>query len=152
MSAYAQFFIRRGDEFIPIGEYSRNSIIYKLVNPYAPWGKIAPLSYDALIDLINHAEEHKKNYEQAIQEMKEKMARVKELTDKWEEAISYLEDREESIKEYEEDIAEATYAIHFFGFLEDIIETIRYSNKYIFDKYIYVGIEIGYPTVKDIEV
>ena len=38
MSQYVNFFLRRGDEFIPLKDYSRSSPIYSVMN--APYEKI----------------------------------------------------------------------------------------------------------------
>ena len=50
MSAYVDFFVRHGDDFIPLGDFSRNSIIYPTMVDCAnvPWGKIIPLTLDNL--------------------------------------------------------------------------------------------------------
>lgn len=152
MSTYIDFFIRRGDEFIPISDYSRNSIIYRIANSYAMWEKVSPLSKAGIEQMITEAERQQRAYQESIVEVKAKIAQLKDLSCTWNEALEYLDDYEEAIQEYEQDIKEARYAKHFFGFLIDIIETVQYADKkeYDYNNYIYVGIEIGHPTVKDI--
>lgn len=152
MSAYIDFFIRRGDEFIPLGDYSRNSIIYRIANSYAMWEKVSPLSKAGIEQMITEAERQQRAYQESIAETKTRIAQLKDLSCTWNEALEYLDDYEEAIQEYEQDIKEARYAKHFFGFLIDIIETVQYADKkeYDYNNYIYVGIEIGHPTVKDI--
>lgn len=152
MSAYIDFFIRRGDEFIPISDYSRNSIIYRIANSYAMWEKVSPLSKAGIEQMITEAERQQRAYQESIVEVKAKIAQLKDLSCTWNEALEYLDEYEEAIQEYEQDIKEARYAKHFFGFLIDIIETVEYADKkeYDYNDYIYVGIEIGHPTVKDI--
>lgn len=152
MSTYIDFFIRRGDEFIPISDYSRNSIIYRIANSYAMWEKVSPLSKAGIEQMITEAEQQQRAYQESIAETKTKIAQLKDLSCTWNEALEYLDEYEEAIQEYEQDIKEARYAKHFFGFLIDIIETVQYADKkeYDYNDYIYVGIEIGHPTVKDI--
>ena len=152
MSTYIDFFIRRGDEFIPISDYSRNSIIYKIANSYAMWEKVSPLSKAGIEQMINEAERQQRAYQESIAETKTRIAQLKDLSCTWNEALEYLDEYENAIQEYEQDIKEARYAKHFFGFLIDIIETVQYADKkeYDYNNYIYVGIEIGHPTVKDI--
>ena len=152
MSVYIDFFIRRGDDFIPLSDYSRNSIIYKIANSYAMWEKVSPLSKAGIEQMITEAERQQRAYQESIVEVKAKIAQLKDLSCTWNEALEYLDDYEEAIQEYEQDIKEARYAKHFFGFLIDIIETVEYADKkeYDYNNYIYVGIEIGHPTVKDI--
>jgi DNA gyrase/topoisomerase IV subunit B len=152
MSTYINFFIRRGDNFIPLGDYSRNSIIYRIANSYAMWEKVSPLSKAGIEQMITEAERQQRAYQESITKIKAKMAQLKDLSCTWNEALEYLDGYEEAIQEYEQDIKEARYAKHFFGFLIDIIETVQYADKkeYDYNNYIYVGIEIGHPTVKDI--
>lgn len=152
MSVYIDFFIRRGDDFIPLSDYSRNSIIYKIANSYAMWEKVNPLSKAGIEQMITEAERQQRAYQESIVEVKAKIAQLKDLSCTWNEALEYLDEYEEAIQEYEQDIKEARYAKHFFGFLIDIIETVEYADKkeYDYNNYIYVGIEIGHPTVKDI--
>ena len=152
MSTYINFFIRRGDDFVPLGDYSRNSIIYRIANSYAMWEKVSPLSKAGIEQMITEAERQQRAYQESIVEVKAKIAQLKDLSCTWNEALEYLDDYEEAIQDYEQDIKEARYAKHFFGFLIDIIETVQYADKkeYDYNNYIYVGIEIGHPTVKDI--
>lgn len=152
MSVYIDFFIRRGDDFIPLSDYSRNSIIYRIANSYAMWEKVSPLSKAGIEQMITEAERQQRAYQESIVEVKAKIAQLKDLSCTWNEALEYLDEYEEAIQEYEQDIKEARYAKHFFGFLIDIIETVQYADKkeYDYNNYIYVGIEIGHPTVKDI--
>lgn len=152
MSTYINFFIRRGDNFIPLGDYSRNSIIYRIANSYAMWEKVSSLSKAGIEQMIIEAERQQRAYQESITKIKAKMAQLKDLSCTWNEALEYLDGYEEAIQEYEQDIKEARYAKYFFGFLIDIIETVQYADKkeYDYNNYIYVGIEIGHPTVKDI--
>lgn len=152
MSVYIDFFIRRGDNFIPLSDYSRNSIIYRIANSYAMWEKVSPLSKAGIEQMITEAERQQRAYQESIAETKTRIAQLKDLSCTWNEALEYLDEYEEAIQEYEQDIKEARYAKHFFGFLIDIIETVQYADKkeYDYNDYIYVGIEIGHPTVKDI--
>ena len=152
MSMYVNFFIRRGDDFIPISDYSRNSIIYQLVSDYAEYEKIKPLTIKSLQDLIARARKRKEEARKTIDHIKERIKNMRNLAETWDEALEYLEDYETAILEYEEEIKEARYAQHFFNFLEDIIDTVRYDSesKYNYNEYIYAGIEIGRPNMEDI--
>lgn len=152
MSTYIDFFIRRGDDFIPLSDYSRNSIIYRIANSYAMWEKVSPLSKASIEQMIKETEQQQRACQESIAETKTKIAQLKDLSCTWNEALEYLDEYEGAIQEYEQDIKEARYAKHFFGFLIDIIETVQYADnkEYDYNNYIYVGIEIGQPTVKDI--
>ena len=61
MSAYVDFFVRHGDDFIPLGDFSRNSIVYPIMIDCAnvPWEKIIPLTLNNLHAAQTRA--HKRN-------------------------------------------------------------------------------------------
>lgn len=152
MSMYVHFFIRRGDEFIPIGEYSRNSMVYQIVDTQAVWEKVKPLTKSRIQDYVETATRYYAMDVKMMADTKEKMAHIKDLSCTWEQALDCLEGYEDALQEYEEEMQECKFTEHFFEFLIDIIETVQYADEKIYDpdNYIYVGVEIGHPTVKDI--
>lgn len=56
MSQYLNFFVRIKDGFIPIGDYSRNSIFYQMVNSciFPPYEKIMPVSIQQLKEVCDN--------------------------------------------------------------------------------------------------
>ena len=150
MSAYIQFFIRNENDLMPIGVYSRNSSIYHYFDEYTPWEKIKPVSRGLLNkirdDINEDLAEVQKRYDRA-KEMKEWIAT---LNNSLEEKMEYIENTEEVLSECCEEIDRLTYTKHYLTFLDDVIESVEYEDGFDYKNYLYVGIEVGNPTVNDI--
>lgn len=145
MSAYANFYIRINDTFAPIGEYCRNSEIYWAVQNHLAWEKIRPLnarSFDAMISTLSHEISDRQN---SITSLEKKSALIMSAANNsLDEKMAAIEYIQEDIKELENDIAEAKYAINVLHAYQSMIDSYRYSD-YAFendaDHYIYAGIE-----------
>lgn len=150
MSAYIQFFVRNENTFMPISIYSRNNTVYKYFDEYTPWGKIKPVTRELLSKVRNDINEDlavtQKRYDHA-KEMKEWIAT---LNNSLEEKMEYIENTEEVLSECCEEIEQLTYAKHYLNFLDDVIESVEYEDNIDHKNYLYVGIEVGNPTVDDI--
>lgn len=150
MSAYIDFFVRHGDDFIPLGDFSRNSIIYPTMIDCAnvPWEKIIPLTLDNLRAAQTHA--HKRNIDARgyIETLKDRIEEVKGFNNSVEEKLEQIEEYRDEIAEWHQEAEEARYAENYFYFLADLIEATH--DDIDANKYIYAGIEIGRPTIEDI--
>ena len=150
MSAYIQFFIRNENTFMPIGIYSRNNSIYQYFDEYTPWEKIKPVTRGLLNKIRDDINEDltaiQKSYDRA-KEMKEWIAT---LNNSLEEKMEYIENTEEVLSECCEAIKQLTYTKHYLSFLDDVIESVEYEKNIDHKAYLYVGIEVGNPTVDDI--
>lgn len=150
MSAYIQFFVRNENAFMPISIYSRNNTIYEYFDEYTPWGKIKPVTRGLLGKIRDNINEDlaatQKRYDYA-KEMKEWIAT---LNNSLEEKMEYIENAEELLSECRETIEQLTYIKHYLNFLDDIIESVKYEEHIDHKNYLYVGIEVGNPTVDDI--
>ena len=149
MSAYVDFFVRHGDDFIPLGDFSRNSIIYSTMVDCinVPWEKIIPLTLDDLQAAQTHAHKHNTDALDYINTLKTHIEDVKGFNNSVEEKLEQIEAYKGEIEEWRQEAEEARYAENYFYFLTDLIESARDIDA---DKYIYAGIEIGWPTVEDI--
>ena len=76
MSAYIQFFMRRGDEFIPLMTYSRSNTIYKIFEHILPWEKIKAISYDSLSAKIAQCNSLVSENEEKVKELNQKKTLV----------------------------------------------------------------------------
>ena len=150
MSAYVDFFIRNKDEFIPIADYSRNSIIYPIMIDCAnvPWEKIIPLTLNNLQAAQTRAHKHGTDALDHIDTLKDRIEEVKGFNNSVEEKLEQIEVYRGEIAEWQQEAEEARYAENYFYFLADLIEAAH--DDIDADKYIYAGIEIGRPTVEDI--
>ena len=158
MSAYVNFFIRVGDNFAPIGSFSRSSKIYQSFNGYAPWEKVKVVTKDELDYIRSELKDSRAEYETMIKNLETKMAAVKSFENSVEEKMEIIENIMTDKAEVQEIIDEYNDALQYMGYLEDIIDEGRNTDYYKEYKdiinpaaYLYVGIEIGHPTLEDIE-
>lgn len=150
MSAYIQFFVRNENTFMPISVYCRTSKIYEYFDDYTPWEKIKPVTRPLLDKIRDNVNDDilyfQKQYDRA-KEMKEYVASMNNSMD---EKMEWIENIETALENYCEEIEDAKYVKHYLNFLDDIIESVEYEEHIDHMNYLYVGIEVGNPTVDDI--
>lgn len=150
MSAYKYFFIKSNtNEFIPIGEFSRNGEVYRYCR--APYEKIKPLTIDNLNQIICDIERRIECVKRDIQADKNKQALVFKMNNSLDEKMETLREIARSINENTDYLDDLKWACNYFAFLINIIDYAKFNNNYDIDNYIYVGEEIPEPTVDDIE-
>ena len=150
MSAYIQFFIRNNDVFMPIGIYSRNNTIYQYFDEYTPWGKIKLVTRELLRKVRDNINEDLAATQKRYDYAKERKEWIATLNNSLEEKMEYIESVEELLSECCETIEQLTYTKHYLNFLDDVIESVEYEEHIDHKNYLYVGIEVGNPTVDDI--
>ena len=151
MSAYKYFFIKSNtNEFIPIGEFSRNTEVYRYC--CAPYEKIKPLTIDNLNQIICNIERRIECVKRGIQADKNKQALVVKMNNSVSEKMEMLHEIDSSIDENINHLEELKLAINYFTFLINIVDCIKFDDNYDINNYIYVGEEIPEPTVDDIEM
>lgn len=148
MSAYVDFFIRYGDDFIPIADHSRNSMIFSIINYSIPYKKIRAITLQNLNKFIDIATGKIEEYNRKIYKEKEQIKFVATFNNSIDEKLEIITQYEEGIEEYTQSIEECTYAKNFFNFLSELIEARNQAIN--INEYIYAGIEIGRPTIEDI--
>lgn len=150
MSAYKYFFIKSNtNEFIPIGEFSRNTEVYRYCR--APYEKIKPLTIDNLNQIICDVEQGIECVKRGIQANKDGRELVAKMNNSINEKMEILCELERSIDENMNYLDELKWALNYFAFLINIIDCVKYNSNYDINNYIYVGEEIPEPTVDDIE-
>ena len=151
MSAYKYFFIKSNtNEFIPIGEFSRNTEVYRYC--CAPYEKIKPLTIDNLNQIICNIERRIECVKRGIQADKNKQALVFKMNNSLNEKMEILHEIDSSIDENINHLEELKLAINYFTFLINIVDCIKFDDNYDINNYIYVGEEIPNPTVNDIKM
>lgn len=146
MSAYKYFFIRSSnDEFIPIGEFSRNTEVYRYCA--APYEQIKELTIPTLEQLIADVQAHIAFVKEGIQKDKDRQELIIKMNNPIEEKVEILYDITRSIEENTEYIDELKWTSNYFTFLMDILD---YAQACEIDRHIYVGEEIPIPTLSDI--
>ena len=159
MSAYIQFFIRVKDNFAPIYTSSRSSEVYQAFDNFAPWEKITPVTYDTLKLVRESVNDQIDHYKESIRKAQDKIEFLKGVQMDIEERMERYDDEVGFITDLRDYIEEKEYVLSFCAFLQSCLDEAREdkewsSNPLGFDPagYIYVGIEVGTPTIEDLEV
>lgn len=150
MSAYIQFFIRHENAFFPISVYSRNNLIYGYFDEYTPWEKIKPITKGLLSKIYDDINEDLRAEEKRYDRAKEMKGWIASLNNSVEEKMEQIENVEEVLGECCENIDRLEGTKLYLNFLDDIIEAVKYEDGFDYKNYLYVGIEVGNPTVDDI--
>ena len=149
MSAYKYFFIKSNtNEFISIGEFSRNTEVYRYCS--APYEKIKPLTIDNLNQIICDIEQGIEYVKRGIQADKDERELVVKMNNSIDEKMETLLEIGRSIEENTNYLDDLKWACNYFAFLINIIDYAKFNNNYDINNYIYVGEEIPEPTVDDI--
>ena len=150
MSAYIQFFIRNDEAFMPIGIYIRSSKIYEYFDDYTPWEKIKPVTRPLLDKIRDNVNDDILYFQKRYDSAKEMKAYVAGMNNSMDEKMEWIENIEATLGDCCEEIEKAEYVKHYLNFLDDIIESVEYEECIDYKNYLYVGIEVGNPTVDDI--
>lgn len=158
MSAYIQFFLKVGDKFAPIYTSSRSSEVYQSFEHYAPWERVAPLSNEQLIYVRQDVKSLIDNYNQSIKEAEDEIEFLKGAQMNTEERVERFHDLQEYMRDLHEFIEEKERVLGFCDFIQSMIDEARDAKKWgpnplnlDPEAYVYVGIEVGTPTIEDIE-
>ena len=123
MSQYLNFFARHDKEFVPIADYSRNTVIYdEVVTPYEKLQAGKEFA-EAQIENINH-----------------KLELIFSANNSLEDKLDAAGEELEFIESYESDIRD----------YDRYIKEIRFIANMALDNEIFAGIEVGEPTEQDI--
>lgn len=150
MSAYIQFFIRNDEAFMPIGIYIRSSKIYEYFDDYTPWEKIKRITRPLLDKIRDNVNDDILDYQKRYDRAKEMKEYVAGMNNSMDEKMEWIENIEATLEDCCEEIKRAEYVKHYLNFLDDIIESVEYEEHIDYKNYLYVGIEVGNPTVDDI--
>ena len=151
MSAYIQFFIRHENAFLPIGIFCRSNEIYQCFNEYVPYGKIKPITKTLLNFVRNNVNDDIIYHQERLRRAVEMKKYVATMNNSMEEKMEWVDNIESMIDECKSDIDELQSVKHYLNFLQDILEAVEYETHIEMNKYLYVGIEVGDPTIDDVE-
>lgn len=140
MSQYLSFFIRnKNSGFVPIGEYSRSTKVYDVVN--APYGKIRRFA--------------KEEFDSVICRLKEEKEVVNSLVKFYNESVDFITKMNNSLVDKLDAVTE------HLGYIEECNDSLADLDRWIVEINfikemlcrgceIFVGVEIGSPTDEDI--
>lgn len=158
MSQYIQFFIRHNDDFLPIGTYGRPSGIFQMARFDVPYEAIHAVTSDTINAWKEGAEDEIEQIQKHISTRKEFIEMTMQSNNPLDEKMEYVGDVYNEIAYMKEEIEDARDAIKYYEFLATLISEAE-ETKYNDDEngvhldpvqYIYVGIEVGSPTLNDI--
>lgn len=146
MSQYLEIFLRtKNDQFICLEAFSRNTVLYKLI--HAPYGKIRPLTEEMLREAINIVEGYIINCKESKKRQKEELKLIASFNNSVEEKIERIYQIYETIDDYKDMLSEYNIALGYLRTFLDMIDFGKYEENTKF----YCGVEVGTPTVDDIE-
>ena len=159
MSAYIEFFIRHENSFLPIATYSRSDVVYQHFSDYVPYEAIKGIDRDMLRDVMEGVNADKQYFANAIKSIEEDIEMVSKFNAPIDEKMEQIRTMKSWIRENEEMLHELQRVEYFVAFLSDIIEETEYGHLSPYEPdrtvapngYVYVGIEVGMPTVDDIK-
>lgn len=136
MSAYASFFLKHNNDFIPLGDFCRSSVIFKTFDYYIhiPMEKITSLSENVIDSFIDKFEKDIRDNKEEISKLEKQIQDVYSFNNNVSEKMKYVCEIRETISNYEIDIEELQSAI---GYLRSLI-MITDANE---ENSIYCGIE-----------
>lgn len=155
MSQYVYLFLRKNEEFVPVGNYSRNSTMAGNFWNNTPYQKIRPVTINELEQIdgslgkkFKEFREQEAEYQRMIEQVNrmnntidEKCAKIAQYEDEMAEMFEVKE-------EYEQDAAE-------LRMLRRALECMDLDNEWLekgeepYEYGLYVGIDIGVRVTKD---
>lgn len=135
MSQYVNFFIKSStNEFIPIGDFSRNSDIYKTIKNYIPYNNISAITKDMVRDFAC-AVDAKINEEKSFLSNKIKeFNRISSFNNSIQEKQEYMRIISDEIEECRERADDLRFALHYFKIILCIIEAVERRSNYTYNK------------------
>ena len=145
MSSYIRFFVRKYDEFAPIGVYGRSTKVYELFSARAPWEQIAPVTYEVLNAIKDDLREWAVDNAAAISKAHARMRLIPSFTNSIEDKMDAIAEEESYLEELNDKAKELNTAAAFISLLFDILDAAEYSgdNGLKSNEYIYFGVECG---------
>ena len=148
MSVYIEFYLKRKDDekFTCIGAFSRSHNLYEALNSYVPYENVTRLTDNIYScgkeNLQNKIDEYKHTIKGYKKEYK-MLAKGYAKSGNCEEFRKYVEDSERWIDETKEELRWVKWALERLEFIKELEDFDDNAE-------IYVGVEVGNPTVDDI--
>lgn len=157
MSQYLHFYIKNGENFLPIGTWNRSSRVYEIFRG-APYEKIRALKTSDLAEAREQVKENlgyaagaEKRAKDEIEFLRSCAMGAEERLDRYHELVEYLDELRKNREEEER-------VLQLINFFQDIIDEAADAEKWSdnplnlrADSYLFYGIECYQPTIKDLE-
>lgn len=157
MSQYLRFYIKNGENFLPIGTWNRSSRVYDIFRG-APYEKIRALKDSDLANAREQVRENLTYFAGAEQRAKDEIEFLRSCVMGAEERLEHYNDLVDYINELHENREEEERVLQLVNFFQDIIDEAANAEKWSdnpldlrADSYLFYGIECYQPTIKDLE-
>ena len=158
MSSYIEFYIKAGDIYAPLYSESRSGAIYQAFEYHVPsYSTARALTQRDLDEVRGELSLERQRFEGNLKSSNDKLEWLKGSNLPVEERMEAYDDTKSFIDYCNEELASMARVEHFLGFLEDIMEEVKYlpdTAKRLGvdeDHYIFAGIECGNPGFKDLD-
>lgn len=160
MSQYVEFYLRVGDRFAPILTRSRSTNLYQMVSHSVPYEGIRALDRDDIREFIEDARAEIHRIEGNIARQQKQLAMIPDFENTVDEKLQAIGETQDYIEELEQELDYAKGDLAFFNMLDDMWEEAEQTKWYKDehpegvidpDRYIYAGVECGFPTLEDIK-
>lgn len=160
MSQYVEFYLRVGDRFAPILTRSRSTNLYQMVSHAVPYEGIRALNKDDIRGFTEDARAEVRRIEENIARQREQLAMIPHFDNTVDEKLQAIDGTQDYIEDLEQEAACARSDLAFFQMLDDMWEEAEQTKWYKDEhpegaidpnKYIYAGVECGFPTLEDIK-
>lgn len=142
MSTYMYFYGRPfgSDNFVRLGEFSRNQAMFQYFGDIAPFEKIAPLSYKTISEVEEAVHNDLADYENNITENEKTISLIATFDNSVEAKAAYIETITRRNEDLRDDISELKDVEKILFGLFMVLQTAN----------LYIGLEISDPTIEDI--
>jgi hypothetical protein len=149
MSQYVNFYVRVGDTFAPLGDFSRNNKVYRIASHYVPYGYMVPITYSDLSEMLSECDDALKKNHLYEEEINAQLEFLHKDNAPLKEKLNGFAERQEVLAEIKRDNDEIYEAAGYFHVLINVINSVMYDDYFDSDNYLYLGFECE-PTVENI--
>ena len=140
MSSYINFFVKsKSNDLCPIGDFSRNTVLYRTFEHIVPFGKVISIAKQTILDVKEELKTQREAEEVVLKENEELLNKISTFNNPIEEKISAIYDQQDVINDIKDSIYEIEYAYNYVTALLEIVDTQPVENE---NNYIYAGIEV----------
>lgn len=140
MSSYINFYIKsNGNEFIPIGSYSRNSAIYEYGNHYVPYEKGGALTKRRINEILNDIRIELGKYDDTIKKYNDQKALIATMNNSVEDKCNAIHEVDCYIDEVNKITKNLINAKYFYIDLYRMVDAA--SDEYDEEDFLLAGVE-----------
>lgn len=130
MSAYINFYIKADDKIIPIGSFSRNSILFGATVSYIQYNDVALVNGDLIDKIRFKLDELKHGAENLLADYDSEVNAIKSFNNSVADKMEYIRELEDSRRDATENLREIEYAENYLNFIDNICDESDMMYKY----------------------